>query len=236
MTPDRPPVLMIAGFGDNASMYVPLTATALAHDYALTPHNFPGFGAPLDGPVSLQSFADSLNAKARATGATAVIAHSVASITASIAASAADSPITQILSLEGNLTAEDAYFSGKAKDYSDGEVFKAAFLAELERPARDIPVIDRYRRQVMRADADALLALGQDAYAFSDAQHPGDYLQHSADVTYIFNPDNCPDISMAWLAQSGMRSVHLAGASHWPTLDHPTGLARAVADILAKPS
>ena len=42
----RPTILLIAGFGDNASMFAGLHETALADAYHLLPFDLPGFGSP----------------------------------------------------------------------------------------------------------------------------------------------------------------------------------------------
>ena len=121
----RPTILFIAGFGDNASMFTGLRGTALEDAYRLLPLDLPGFGAPaLRTQTTLQSLADFVAGKAKETGAEIIVAHSVASIIASLAAREPDCPITTILSLEGNITAEDAYFSGSAADYDDPNSFR----------------------------------------------------------------------------------------------------------------
>ncbi len=65
-----------------------------------------------------------------------VIAHSVASVIASLAARHPDSGIHTIISLEGNLTAADAYFSGMAADYENPIAFHDAFLVRLDEMAQ----------------------------------------------------------------------------------------------------
>ena len=103
---ERPPMVLIAGFGDDSSMYAGLNETELTDVYDLVPIDLPGFGAPaLDEETTLKSLAEFVDAKAKEVGAEIIVAHSVASITASLAASEPDSPITTILSLEGNITA-----------------------------------------------------------------------------------------------------------------------------------
>ena len=50
----------------------------------------------------------------------------------------------------------------------------------------------------------------------------------SADVTYVLNRQNCAEASLDWLDQSGMQTIELPGASHWPTLDQPDQLKTAI--------
>jgi len=160
--------------------------------------------------------------------ATAIIAHSVASIIASFAARSDGSPLEHIISLEGNLTAKDAYFSGRAAEFDDPKAFRDWFLPRLTENAKDDPILARYANEVTKADPKALWELGNDAHAFSSVGHPGEFLNASARVTYVVNPDNCAEESMAWLSTSGISTTELPGASHWPTIDQPEILAAGI--------
>ncbi len=234
MASQKPLVLMIAGFGDNASMYAPLLDTDLAEQLDLQPVDLPGFGAPpLKSPATLGTLGDWLANKAQATNAHVVIAHSVASIIASLAAARSEAGIRKIVSLEGNLTAKDAYFSGRAAEHGDPQSFRDWFLPKLRARAQDDPILSRYASEVEKADPQALWELGCDARRVSDTQHPGEILQSSADVTYVLNRSNCDQMSLDWLDNSGMACIELPGASHWPTIDQPEKLAEAIESALS---
>lgn len=219
-------ILMIAGFGDNASLFEGLAETGLARRYRLIPHDMPGFGAPaLAGETTLAGLADNLADAARNTGARIVLAHSVASIVASLAAAQA-CPLDTILSVEGNITADDAYFSGTAAEFDDPESFRDAFLARLGERARGSAVVARYRDNVAKADPRALWQLGRDARRFSEARHPGDVLIASARVSYLYDPPNCPQATLDWIDTHPIDKRRLPGASHWPSVDAPELLSR----------
>lgn len=224
-----PTMILVAGFGDNRSVFDPLLQTKLARTYRLAAINLPGFGAPpLPGRTTLQRLAEVVDAHAQQLDATIVLAHSVASIIVSLAAQRPGSPIDTIFSLEGNLTADDAYFSGMAAAFDNADEFRTAFLARLAGLARTDPNIGRYRTAVESADAQALWELGVDTYAFSAAQSPGDVLARAQGVAYFYNPVNLSAASLAWLRKSTLRCARLAGASHWKCFDQPELLARAL--------
>lgn len=178
--------------------------------------------------TTLQSLADCVHRQAKEQTASVIVAHSVASIIASLAAARPDSSISQIVSLEGNLTEEDAYFSGTAADYDEPYAFRHAFLARLHEMARNDQIIERYRKIVEKADPKALWQLGCDARAFSNTHVPGEILMRSAKVSYIYNPENCPENSLAWLAENALPSTILPDASHWPSIDQPGQLAEVI--------
>lgn len=230
-----PGVLLIAGFGDNASMFDGVLNTHLADRFRLLPVNLPGFGAPaLASRTTLRALASVVKDIAEETGAEIIIAHSVASVIASLAAEQPDCPITTVLSLEGNITADDAYFSGTAADYTDPHTFRKAFLARLDAMAVEAPIIGRYRQAVSEADPQALWHLGTDARRFSADHVPGEVLKNSAKAVYFYNPENCPDSTLQWLEENPMDRVVMDKTSHWASVDQPELLADRVAEALRR--
>ncbi len=223
-------MVCIAGFGDNGSMFRPLLTADLANRITILPLDLPGFGkAPLQGETTLESLAQVVDTEVRALGAEVVLAHSVASIIASLAASNTDSPIRTLFSLEGNLTAEDAYFSGSAADHSSAESFRAAFLQRLDELAEDQQIVARYRVEVAKADPLALWQLGCDAHRFSEQHVPGEILVKSAETVYFYNPANLPKTSLDWLISHDVRRVCLDNATHWASVDQSAQLAEKLA-------
>ncbi|MBY6116203.1 alpha/beta hydrolase [Mameliella alba] len=229
----RPAIIFIAGFGDNASMFDGLLHTHLAERYRLLPINLPGFGAPtLRSQTTLEALAKFVADKAEEAGAKIIVAHSVASIIASLAAQRSGCPLTTIISLEGNITAEDAYFSGTAADFDGPEEFRAAFLERLDQMAKNAPVIDRYRQSVSQADQLALWQLGTDARRFSSRHVPGEVLKSSGNVVYLYNPENCPETTIQWLEHNPLERIVLANATHWKSVDQPEQLADKISEAL----
>lgn len=228
----RPIAVCIAGFGDNAAMFTPLLKTDAATHIRFVSFDLPGFGARVLPNTTLATLADAVRQHCCSLGARILVAHSVASIIASIAAQTSKDDlhhqIDRIVSLEGNLTAEDAYFSGTAANYSDAFAFRTAFLARLDAMSDADPILASYRDRVRKADPCALWSLGCNAKAFSTENVPGELLQAAADVVYVHNPANCAAASLAWLKSSDLESIVIDGASHWPTIDKPEEVAKAV--------
>ena len=205
----------------------------MAEVYHLLPFNLAGFGAPrLEVETSLERLADVVAEAALAAGGQTIIAHSVASITASLAASRPGCPVTTILALEGNLTPADAYYSGTAANYPEPEAFQMAFLKRLDRLAESSPTLARYRDKVIKADPQALWELGRDAWRFSENNSPGKVLMRASRAVYFYDVPNCPEETLEWLAASGMERRLLPGASHWPSVDVPDQLAKAILDVM----
>ena len=165
-------------------------------------------------------------------GIEVLMGHSAASIVAGLVAAQPALGLGTVISLEGNLTEADAYFTGLAARYDEPHAFRRAFLTHLDDRAEHDRVLARYRSRVARVDPQALWTLGNDVAAYSKRHHPGEALLEAGRAHYLYNPANCPQATLDWLERSGMPATVLPGASHWPTVDVPGLVARAVLDIL----
>ena len=235
---DCPSIIFVAGFGDHGGMFEALEPTPLGDRYSLVAVDLPGTGQspPLDESLTLANAAALVADVAEREAASVIVGHSVGSIVASLAAKRPGSPIQTVLSIEGNLTLADAYFSGSAADYSSASSFREAFLARLDEMAVGNPTLGRYRDQVALADPQSIWELGCDTHRWSVEHHPGEVLASSApDVHYLLNPDNSPTDSLDWLADGGIQQHRLDGASHWKAVDQPGGMARRLLAALGDP-
>jgi pimeloyl-ACP methyl ester carboxylesterase len=243
--PDAPTIVLLAGFGDTGAMFVPLAGTVSLRRFHLVMPDLPGFGAspPRQSVMTLEQQARvvvRLVEDQHGSGAPdplVLVGHSVASIIASLAARMllVRGRQVQVMSLEGNLTAADAYFSGTAADHDDPVEFKAAFVERLRSLAVTDPIVDRYRSRVMAADPEALWRLGRDSRRVGDHSPPGAILESlSPAPVYLYNPDNCDDSSLRWLERSALRSVRMHGVSHWATIDAPDRVADELARVAAR--
>lgn len=225
-----PSAVCVPAFGDDSGAYLPLAGTSVIERFRLVLTELPGFGGtePLTGPTTLEALSAYVAVLAERENAEIVMAHSVGSITASLAARRAGGLIKTIISLEGNLTPADAYYSGAAADFSDAEDFKATFLKRLEAIQRDDAGVARFRKAVARADATALWRLGCDARSFSDKADPGAVLCESARVIYLYDPDNTPPQTQQWIAAHDIEAHKLDGVSHWMMCEQPAMTAAAI--------
>lgn len=229
-----PTMLFVPAFGDESGVFAPLAETELARKYRLVAVDLPGFGGnpSMKKPATLKNLAEVVHQTATREQARIVVAHSVGSITASLAARHENSNIDTIISLEGNLTPEDAYHSGTAAGFENAVDFRSAFLERLDKLANDQPAIARYRSAVAKADPQSLWELGCAAHEFSSKNSPGDVLNETENVYYLYNPDNCPETTIEWLRNNPIRRVRMDGASHWKSFDQPHLLADKILQAL----
>ena len=234
--PTAPPVVCVAGFADHGGMFEPLGPTALGRRFSLVGVDLPGTGQspPMEGALALQAAAQVVADVVTAERASILVGHSVGSIVASLAALRPASPVDTVVSIEGNLTAADAYFSGSAAGYGNASAFHLAFLERLDRMANGDPTLRRYRDQVAAADPQSIWELGCDTYAWSRTNHPGEVLLAAAEnVRYLYNPANMPPESVEWLHVQPVNTVRLDGASHWKMVDQTDLMASKLLEALA---
>lgn len=232
--PDLPAILCIPAFGDSSEVYEPLLETKLLNSYSLVLADLPGFGGsePLDEPTTLENLAKVVHAIAKREDARIVIAHSVASIITSLAAKQPSSIINTIISLEGNLTPEDAYHSGTAASFDNAAEFHKAFLERLDGLGAEDPGIVRFRAAVAKANSTSLWELGCDAHNFSSKYSPGEVLCQASKVYYFYDPKNCPEATLTWLKNNPINMVQLDGVSHWMSHHQPKLIAEKILEVL----
>ena len=129
-----------------------------------------------DGALALEGFAEWLVrtiGQAANDGALGLVGHSLGAAIAVRAAGRLGGRVAGLFSIEGNLTKEDAYFSGLATSFDDPERFKQELLtwvgALSRQTADDGPSLARYHACLERASAEALWCLGRSAKAASRA-------------------------------------------------------------------
>jgi pimeloyl-ACP methyl ester carboxylesterase len=133
-----------------------------------------------------------------------------------------------LFSIEGNLTAQDAYFSGRAADFDDPLTFKQRFLDDIWTMAQEQLPLRRYFASAVLADPTVMWELGRDARRRSVDDAPGRAYRHAHPSLYYWSPANTVESTRHWIAQSGIAQRQFTGASHWPMVDRPDDTAAAI--------
>lgn len=171
-------LVFVHAFGDCGLSFSPLFDTALAREFRLTAPDLPGFGSSprQDHIRTMADYAEAIVAFTRSletTGPVGLVAHSVASMIAVEAAYRLGEMFGGLFSIEGNLTADDAYFSGRAADFDDPYKFKNQFLDDIWQMALTRPIFRRYFASATFAAPLAMWHLGCDARRLSVGDAPG---------------------------------------------------------------
>jgi pimeloyl-ACP methyl ester carboxylesterase len=231
-------LLFVHAMADCGLAFAPLFATPLAETFRLVVVDLPGFGASprQDDVLTVSQHAEAIGALAcslSSPGPIGLVGHSVGSMIAVEAASRLGDRFGGLFSIEGNLTAEDACFSGQAADFDDPQAFKQHFLDKLWNMGQVQPILRRFHGTATMADALAMWSLGRDARWLSIGDAPGQAYLRARPSLYYWSRQNTAESTQSWIAKSGM-AHHLFDGTHWPTVDQPAATARAIQSFFDK--
>lgn len=236
-----PTIILLAGFPDNGYLFEPLFSCELAKRYRLITVDLWGFGASprRDGINTVAEHARALAQlivnyipKEQMVG---LVGHSVAAtICVEIAAKLGDK-IGGLFSIEGNLTPDDAFFTGKAADYGDPHEFKREFLKQVWELGLNSNTYRRYYAGAAVADTTAMWLLGCDAKRISiDNELGKSYKDMTQPSLYYWSKASTPKTTRKWIERSGINNQIYTGAGHWPSVEKPKETANAIATFFDK--
>ncbi len=237
-----PVVITIHGFADDSSAFTPLADTALNKSFRLVFCDLPGFGmSPAKNRSRIGDLAAFVLRLADAMSPSepvGLMAHSVGSPIAVAAAHAGPERVGAILSIEGNLTHQDAYFSGRAAKYGEPTAFKAAFCDQVAAMAKENHSMDRYRAAVETADAQAMWELGKDAATLGLNDGFGLAYRHLAvlgiETLYLWGRHNSPSDTIQFVDQNQLANVEFVSSGHWKSVDDPNATGAIANRFFAK--
>lgn len=226
----RNKILCMPAFADDGTAFTPLSASVVAQCFELIVCDLPGFGAslPLRGQASLRAYADFVLRLAEATSPqrpVGIAAHSLSATIAVDAALRAPERIGAVFSIEGNLTAADAYLSGRAAAFDDPEAFKIAFAQSVWEMAEEDPRVRRYFGAVRMADAASIWRIGRDAARLGEDDGFGHaYLRLSAlgvANLYLWSRTHTPPSTADFIDRHGVANREFRSSGHWKSVDAP---------------
>ncbi len=230
---EAPTLILLPGFADNGTMFLPLFKTELATKFNLVAVDLPGTGcSPANSHVrSIDEYAHFIadllpQLEADEIG---LVGHSIAS---AICADLTDyTEISGFFSIEGNLTMSDAYFTGRAAIYNSAEEFWTAQRMAAKTLGLENPVLQRYYAAASFADPEAMWRLGRDAAARSMGDGLGQsFLQAHCNTHYFWSEENTPEETVTYIQQNNIENSNFTG-SHWPTIDSTEETANAIEEF-----
>ena len=229
-------LILLHAFADSSLAFAPLFATPLADRFRLVAPDLAGFGAspPRQNVRTIADHAEAVAALVASLpmpGPVGLVAHSVASMIAVEAVPSLGVRFAGLFSIEGNLTAEDAYLSGRAADFDDADKFKQHFVDHIWTMAQTHPAMRRYFAMAVVADPAAMWQLGCDARHRSAGDDPGQAYRRVQPSLYYWSRASTPETTARWIAQSDLKRRQFTNASHWPMVDRPEETAEAIAEF-----
>jgi pimeloyl-ACP methyl ester carboxylesterase len=231
---DLPALWFVTGFGESGFSYLPLFATALAESHRLMVPDLPGFGVspPRPGIDTLAALAGVVVHLVNALtpgGRVGLVGHSLGSAIAVRAAESLRDRLLGLVSIEGNLTAEDAYFSGRAVGFAEAQSFKQDLLAHVWKLGGEGGLaFRRYFASLAMADAESLWQLGLDAARSSAGDALGlAYRSLPARKLYCWSEASTQAVTAQYLRAHRLEHHRYPGG-HWPMVDAPDDFAEVI--------
>lgn len=229
-----PLVLCVHGFADDGTVFLPLRATHVPLAFAAV--DLPGFGA--SPPVSWPGLQASAAAVARIVealgGPVVLLAHSMGGPVAVEAARLAAARVAGLVSLEGNMTAADAYLSRRALRHEDPRAFHNAFVDAVWRRAAEDPARRRAASAVLMCDPLTLWRHGRDVAAREGDAFGEAYAALPVPTLYVFDRASTPAETARFVEQRGLAAHELEGAGHFPTVTAPDRVAALLTRFVEK--
>lgn len=231
---NAPPLLFIHAFGDTGHCYGKVLSSDLAERYRLIALDLWGFGAsPARADVrTVSEFSGALAKVAlnfRSGQPIGLIGHSIAGAMAVEIATRLGGKVSGVFSIEGNLTPDDAMFSGKANNFDDPDTFKQSFLNEIWEMGQSSEALRHYYAGARMGDPQTMWHLGRDAVRISVNNKLGEAFRLlSCPAIYYWSRASTPAATREWIERSGIPNQVYADAGHWPMVEQPLATARAI--------
>lgn len=162
-------------------------------------------------------------------GPVTLVGHSLGSVLAVRAAQKLDRQCAAVVSIEGNLTAQDGYFSGRAARHDDPSAFKDVLTGQVRRLVEDGRAPASYARSVAAADAYSMWTLGRDADRHSAAEDFGqEFAALRCPAVYLWSQTTTPPATRDYLVENRLTHQQLTIEHHWPWTICPDTVADLV--------
>jgi pimeloyl-ACP methyl ester carboxylesterase len=222
---------LVHALGDSSQAFRPLFDTELARRHALVAPDWPAAAGPV--PRDLDDLAAWLAGQIEqrsAAGPIGLVGHSLGAAVAVRAASRLRN-VVGLVSIEGNLTAADAYLSGLAADFEAPEAYVRHLLHFVQSLADDAggagrDALLRYHASLGRSAPEPLWRIGRAAKAASRDDGLGqEYRALAVRRLYYWSADNTPAETQAFIRRQGLEAAAFKGG-HWPMVEQPEATAR----------
>lgn len=206
-------------------------------EYSLFIPDFPGFGVSpspsrphlIDDSAQLL---ESLITIYSSNNPVMLVAHSLGGLIATKVALSLGKKVLGYVSVEGNITQPDTFYSGKAAMAVDPLLWKEAFAREIYQLGLHDEAIRRYYLSLKMASPVAL-----DAWAKSGVEETGkdsggvNFLKVSCPTLYIYGKKSIPQESKLFLEKNKIEAIELEHSGHWPMIDETERFYKIVADF-----
>lgn len=216
----RQTLVCVPAFADSYESWVPLVE-ALSEHCQIAIIELPGLGNPraMSTEASVTGLSTLVADVVRHYWRTPVtlVGHSLGAALAARAAQELGRRCRGLVSIEGNLTVDDGYFTGQAADHSEPSAFHRSLLGQIEglgaRGTVPASFVDAWRR----SDAPSMWALARDAGRLAvDGRLEADFATSACPRLYLWSQASTPSSTQALLRERQIPNHRLSIGHHWP--------------------
>lgn len=228
-------IWFVHAFGESGLCYEELLTSTLGERFNLYVPDFPGFGvSPLQpNRTSLESSSQILIELINAISPRDniyLVAHSVAGIIGTWAARELGDQAKAYFNIEGNLVAQDAYFTGQVAKHDSALRFKDDFVKQVYEMASDDVAFKRYFASVCVAHPEALMGWGKSAVHHS-ASAGDEFSALSCAKLYYWGEKTTPEDKQQFIESACLPNLRFHDSGHWPMIDQPQRCSEDVASF-----
>ena len=217
-------VWFLPGFAESHLCFREALKHEISNEYRIILFDPPGLGAspPLENGLTIKECAiiwRDLIHKVSNSRKIVLVAHSVSGIIATETASMLKNKPLALISIEGNLTKADAYFSGQTVKFDSHIDFYNSFSEKIMSLVNSNEVPMRYYSSLQFADPKTLWVLGSSAVEY---ENPGvDFMNLKCPTLYYWSVESTSSESRDFIRQNSMNERRMDGLGHWPMVKEP---------------
>jgi pimeloyl-ACP methyl ester carboxylesterase len=232
-------IWLLHGFGESSLSFREVFSSELAASYSLFAPDLPGFGVSpcKPGKMSLKAAAGvtiKLIHTLSRNRPVLLVGHSLGSVVATWVALELGETVKGIFSIEGNLTRSDGYFSARAAEFEEADVFYRYFMDLIYERTANCEAYQRYFASIRFASPRAMMAWGRSSAKLGEAgTHGRDFASLKCAKLYYWGTESTPEETRKFIATHGIPNRQYTGDVHWPMVETPDACYHHMGEFFA---
>ncbi len=234
-------IWLIHPFGESGLCYSEVFKSKLVENYNIFIPDLPGFGVTPNygNPLTVDGLFEKLKQLIENISKTDnlhIVAHSVSGILGTRLSKYLREKIKLYISVEGNLTTADSYYSSLPIHHDKDEFYKI-FTNSVFENVKSRDDFKRYSASIQFANIDSLYEWGKSTKDYIKDNLPGkEFMELECPKIYIWGDKDTPKETQEFIAENNIPNVFLKSIGHWPMIEIPEQFYDLVSKFIANAS